>query len=348
MRQLDQVFLLTAYEPGRQHEEIGTDRFQGGETPFVGKTQTLEPMDDVGRKQNELKKGDVGCPIAGRNLCQGVIVNQFADMLLDIGPNRIEQINAPSAGFQICDEDMIGVFLVLDQFELFGLYGIVWDRTAHDHEAVFLFPLVGLPPKLAHLPAILELGELAGLCLDLDWFVFLGHDHVPASFSLEEFDHTSAVESRIHAEPNARFRDGRGDLGQTDVQEMENAGRGTRISWPQRSVPEFLESSLEAEQRMIRPPSGFLRVVPDKRSLVFAVDHKNGRVDVEDKTGAMAWKREQMIPQAVVQSNDLTDRVVRQSLEETAQSRLIGKTLKSQHGKESSIVMEDVGLVDAA
>jgi hypothetical protein len=50
-------------------------------------------------------------------------------------------------------------------------------------------------------------------------------------------------------------------------------------------VPEVLGDSVEAEQRMIGRSSLFVGIVADMSHLPFAIEGKNGRVQIEDYLG---------------------------------------------------------------
>src|SRR3989338_11586583 len=75
---------------------------------------------------------------------------------------------------------MVSVLDVLEQGQLPCFYGVLWDRSAYNHITMPPFPLVGLVPKLAHFPAILEPGEPATLGLDGDGIALsgFGYDHI--------------------------------------------------------------------------------------------------------------------------------------------------------------------------
>jgi len=51
VRKLDDVFLVFAHQPGWQHKEIGTNRFQRGGEVLGWQTESFEPMNDVGSEK---------------------------------------------------------------------------------------------------------------------------------------------------------------------------------------------------------------------------------------------------------------------------------------------------------
>ena len=72
-------------EFGRQHKEVRANGIQRGVEVFLGQTEPLEPMHQVVGKQQDLKERYIGDPIVGGDFPQRVIVEQFADILLDRG-----------------------------------------------------------------------------------------------------------------------------------------------------------------------------------------------------------------------------------------------------------------------
>ena len=104
----DQYLLMTAIgQLGRQNQEVGTNRIQGGGEIFFGQTKSLEPVNNIGREQKQLEEGDVGTPGMGRDFGQGIIVKELAIVFLDGGSGIVKQIDAPGRDFEIGDEDMI-------------------------------------------------------------------------------------------------------------------------------------------------------------------------------------------------------------------------------------------------
>jgi hypothetical protein len=55
-------------------------------------------MYDIEREEKHLKESNVGHPIVGGNLAQGVIVEKFPDILFDGGSFGIESPDPPGMG----------------------------------------------------------------------------------------------------------------------------------------------------------------------------------------------------------------------------------------------------------
>ena len=57
------------------------------------------------------------------------------------------------------------------------------------------------------------------------------------------------------------------------------------ISGAKFPVPEVLGDPVEAEQRMVRGSAMFLGIVSDMSHLLFAIEGKDGRIQIEDYPG---------------------------------------------------------------
>jgi hypothetical protein len=55
-------------------------------------------VNDVERQEEHLKEGNVGHPIVGGNLAQGIIVEKFPDILFDGSSLGIESPDSPRMG----------------------------------------------------------------------------------------------------------------------------------------------------------------------------------------------------------------------------------------------------------
>lgn len=347
VRKLDDILFLCAHQLGWQDQEIGADGVERGEAPIVGQTQSLEPMDDVGGEENHLKERYVGRPVSRWDFGKRVIVDQLPDMFFDVGSNRIETINPPRIGFEVGDEDVIKVLLVLEQSQLLGFFWVLGDRAPHYYKTVLPCRIVSdFLPELSSLPAIGQFLKLAASGPVFDIGVFLRYDDVFAVLAVEKFHGPLAIKPRVHPEADARSRNVCGCFGQTYFEKRNDPSAGGRVAWPQRTMPEFLERGLETQQRMIRTSAVLFGIVSHPSAFVFAVDDKDCRVDVENQTVAHSGQGKHISPQTVVKSDQLADGFGWKSFEESPQTGLIGKVFESQHFQESSVVLQDVGLVD--
>lgn len=349
VRKFDNVLLVLAYQPGRQNQEVGANSVQSGREVLRRQTESFEPMNDIGGKQQDLKESNVGCPRIGRYFAQGIIVEEFADVFLYRGSWIVKQIDPPRADFEVGDKEVVDILFVLEQSQLLGFCRVFWSGTAQYHKAMELAPfVVDFLPELAHLPAVLKSLKFAAPSPLLEVRELLGHHHIAAPAVVEKSNHAAAVKARIHPKTDATSGNRLGYLGQADFQEGHSSCRSHGISRSQRTVPELLEVSLEAEQGMVGTSASFFGVVANSCSLGSAIDDNNDRVQVEDQSASCVGKAEQVGPQAVVQPGQLADRFDRQALQESPQGRLIGKTPEPQHLQKGPVVLQDLGLVDSA
>jgi hypothetical protein len=306
-------------------------------------------MHDVGCEKHQLEEGNICSPSIGGDLAQGVIVDELPNVFLDGRPQAVETIHAPRAQREIGHQDVIGVLAILEQCKLGRVLGIVGNRTAHHDEAVAVLHLVmNLLAELGDLPTVAERLEVAspGTCLDVA--ILPGHHHVTAPRSIQESNNTAAVEARVHAKAHARAGDGRRGLGQTDFEEGYGTGRGASVAWAQAAMPELLESSFEAKQGMVGPAAWLLGVVSHASAFGPTVDNKDRGIQIEDQGVARMGQGEQIGAQAVVKTYQLSNVFGRKALQEPAQGALVGESLQPEHFQKSAVVLQDVGLVDAA
>ena len=71
-------------------------------------------MNDVCSKKEDLEESDVGGPGVCRDLAQGIVVEEFPDILLHRGSGLVEQIRPPRADFEVGDKDVVDVLFVLE------------------------------------------------------------------------------------------------------------------------------------------------------------------------------------------------------------------------------------------
>jgi hypothetical protein len=335
-------------EMSRQNQEVGTDGIQGRVEIFLGEAGSFEPMNKIGGEQQKLKEGDVGCPTRRGNLAQRVIVEELADVFFDGRPRIVEKIHAPRTDFQVGDENMIDMPLVFEKGQLPCFGGVFGDGTPHHHKPVASLPfLVNFVPELSDLPSIHELLEPTTAGSALDGGVFFGDHDVSAPCSVEETDDPLPIEPRIHPEPNAGSGDGVRHFGEAYLDKGDGSRRCDGVARTQRAMPEFLEMSLETQQGMVGTPTGLLGVVSNSGSFGFAIDHNNDRIQVEHQGSASLGQSKQVSPQAVVKTDQLSNRFGMQAFEKPTQGGLVRETFESQHFEESSIVLQDVRLVDA-
>jgi len=332
----------------RQDQEVRANRIQSSHPVIFGQAQPFEPMDNVGGKQEQLKEGHIGFPGFAGYFAQGVIVKEFAVVLFYRCPGIVKQINSPGRHLEVGHENMINVFGIFEQSQLFGFLGVFRDRTPDYDKPMragpFLMDIFGEFPRF---PAIVESLESTPPRSGFDSGIFFGYDDIPASHIVEESDYPLTVESRIHPEANPASGYVLRRFGQANLQEDHCSGGRGSIARAQSSVPEFLTMSFETKERMIRAPSRLSGIVADSSPLLSAIDGNYHGIQIEDQTVAFAGQSPEMRPEAVVQPGQLANRLWTQPFQEPPQSRLIRETAQSQNLQEEAVVLQDFGLVDA-
>ena len=305
-------------------------------------------MDNIVSQQQHLKESHIGDPVLGGDLAQGIIVEEFSDILLDGSPFGVKLPDPPGMGFQIGDQNMIGIFPIFEEGELPGFDGIFGDGAPHHDKAMGVSPSMRLVWELAYFPSIAKLYKSAFSGPGLDRGIFSGHNRIATVDRIEKCDHSPAKETRIGPEADSGSGNGLGDFGQTDLQKRYGSGAAGRISGTQAAVPEFLEMGLETQKRMIRPSSPFLGVVTHFGELGLSVNRQHHGIQIEDQCGSGFGQGKQSGAELIVQGNELADRLGREPFEKSPQGRLIGKPGKSQQGEKGAIVLQYLGLVDTA
>ncbi|MDD2710921.1 MAG: hypothetical protein PHV34_23335 [Verrucomicrobiae bacterium] len=347
-RQFHDILPVRSNKSGWQIEEIGSDRVDRDCMIFAGKADSFEPMNNIRGEKQQLKVSHVGGPTFGGDFTQRIIIDEFPVIFLGGCPSIVEEIGTPRAGFQIGHKYVISVFSILEEGQLLGFLGVFRNGPPNHNKAMCLFPFLGLIAELAKLPPTAHDMEL-GLHHDFSHgTMFLGHDDITAAPLVEEFDHVSAVETGIHAKPNATAPHLLRRFGQAHLQEGNNPGGTACIAGPQSSVPEFLQVGLETEQGMIRTSPRFFGVVSDGCFLGLSVNNNDHRVDIESQAVPFLWSGEQITSQTVVEPNQLSNLVGCQTFEKTTERRLIRKTFQPQHFQESTIVLQNFGFVDSS
>lgn len=152
-------------------------------------------MDDIVGKEQNLEKCYIGHPILGRNLSQGILVEEFPNILLDGGSLGVEPPDPPWMSLQIGDQHMISIFPIFEEGQLLGFDGIFGDRTSHYDESMGLFPTVRLILKRSHFPSIAKFFEPTRSGSNFDSSIFLGNDRIATAFLVEPFDPLLVEES---------------------------------------------------------------------------------------------------------------------------------------------------------
>lgn len=189
-------------------------------------------------------------------------------------------------GFQIGDQDMIGIFPILEQRELPRLDGVLGYGAFHDHKTMLRLPSKRLISKFSCLPSVPQLFETAASGLGFDGGIFPGHDRIAASGRIEKLHDSPAKESRVRPNPDAGSANVLGSLGQTTFEKRHGPRAGRCVPRSQTPMPEFLEMGLEAQERMIGTSASFLGIVAYPCKLGLPMEGKNHGIQIEDQAGS--------------------------------------------------------------
>jgi len=209
-------------------------------------------MDNVCCKQDHLKECNIGGPIDRWYLAQWIIVHKFSDILFYCSTRAVEKVNPPRTDRKVCYENMICILLMFEQGQLPIFFLIGWNRSPDYDKAMFHFVLiVNLRLKFCGFPSVAQAIKSARASRFLNWSVFLRYNYISTSYGIEISDDSARIESRIHSKSDSRFGDSRGNLVQTNLDEWNSSRHCDSISRSKTSVPELLETRLEAQQWMI-------------------------------------------------------------------------------------------------
>lgn len=216
------VLMSTIAQFGRKNQKIRANRIQSSYMVIFGQTQSFEPVDYIGRKQKQLKKRHIGFPGIAGDFAQRVIVKEFAVVLFDSGSGVVKQIHPPGRHLEIGYENMVNVSGILEQSQLFCFLRVFRNRTPDYNKSVRAVPfLMNILEEFPCFPAVAKPLESTTLRFGFDGGIFLGHDDIPATYSVEESDYSLSVKPRIHPKTNTASGNIRRSLVQAYLQELE-------------------------------------------------------------------------------------------------------------------------------
>ena len=152
VRQKQHVLASSVDEFGWQYQEVGPNRIQSGVEILFGQTEPLEPMHQIVSEEQDLKEGDIGYPVLGGDLAQGIVVEQFADVFLDGGALGVKRPDPPRMGLQVGDQDVVSILAIFEKGQLLGLHRVLGNRPTHHDEPMRALPVQRLVAKLSHFP----------------------------------------------------------------------------------------------------------------------------------------------------------------------------------------------------
>src|SRR4029077_18368669 len=82
------------------------------------------------------------------------------------------------------------------------------------------------------------------------------------------------------------------------------------------------------------------------RTLLFAIDRNDDRVQVEQETAGWLWNNKQLSTQTIMKADQLPNGCWRKSLEEATKRGLIGEAVQTEQIEEGPVVLENFSFVD--
>ena len=316
---------------------------QRGRVQLGGKTQPLEPVDDVVGEQEEVEVGFVGEEVSGRDAAQGVVAFELADQEFD---SRAVVVQAPQLQRlqrQVGDEDLIVVAAHLEQGQLRArLLGL---RPADDDEAI--------RPRSAH-GTVVEFGGFhAGthpLVVQLAQPTFDGssqprHDDKAPPLGVDPLHQLAIEKSFVGADNHTAYANR--NLGAAGREHLAHPARGVDIAGPQLAVPEVAALAFEAQQRVIRPRAVSFRAVPNAGFLLLPVDDQNCRIEIEDQPRRDLPMSGHPLQQAIVHPSHSRQRGRRRAQQKTPQRGRIGIRRQTSQILEDPILAQQAGGLEA-
>jgi len=305
-------------------------------------------MNDIVGKQKHLKERHIGDPVLCWDFAQGVVVQQFPDILLDSGSFGIEAPDPPWMRFQIGDHDVVGISSVFEEGQLLSFYRIFGDRPSHDDKPMRMFPLERFVLKLSYLEAVPKLSESTLPSTRLDSRVLPRNDRIATTAVVEKLDDSLAEKTGVATNADTRTGNLFGNFFQTELQKRDYSSTGTSVSGSQRPVPKLLQMRLEAKEGMIGSPAVLLGIVANSRKLQFAVYGENHGIEIEGQSSSGFRQRKQTGAQLIVQRDKTANGLCGKPLQKATQCGLVWKAGKTQQGAKGTVVLQDFGLVDAS
>lgn len=241
--------------------------------------------------------GFVGKEVAGWDVAHCVIPFELFDEQFDPGAIVVEPPEIERAQGKICDQNLIVVPAKFEERQLIGRF-LGLEPSDHD-EAVETGPMDRLIAKLGNLDAATGAAVPQMRQLAFDGCRQPGHDHETGPPPFEPLDQRVVVKPFVRADNHQS--DTSRDLRKTRREQRARARRGMDIARPQFAVPEVLALALEAQQGMIGPPPTLEGIVANAGPLLFAIDHQDRGIDIEDQPRGAPRLTQHAAEQAIVQ-----------------------------------------------
>ncbi len=315
--------------------------------PLFGQTKAFEPIGQVVTEEDEVEMYLICQEAAGWNIAQRESFFEFSDIQLASGSGFVKTPYCFWFQYEIGNNGMVKIVFEFPERELVFFFFALGFGTTNHNEAMRLLPIVWLVSKGRCLPTVfLESMITKALNLLLDRFGHFGYDYVTNLFLLERFEELVVEESRVgsYADTVEVF----GNLLLADRPKCPSSSCRVSISWAQNPTPSIPAVSLETNQGMITGPSGFFGIVSYLGLFDFpAENRKNCRIQIEDETRAWFGKGKHLFAQEVVDTHDSFQFFRGNTFQEFPQGGRLGKIFQTQKAFETTVVLKNLGVVDA-
>src|SRR2546423_6371973 len=210
-----------------------------------------------------------------------------------------------------------------------------------------LVPLLRLVLKVGHGPAKMHGLETSPMGHRQEVLHLRGHDDIAAARLVQITDELAREVTRVAQKSNPRASNVRGNLLQAMLHKMSCAGVAGGVTGTQRTMPELLTMSFKTENGMIGGTPLLPGIVTFAGALLFAIKRQHNRIQMKLQLAARCRRSKQFAAQPIMQAHHLSNRRRGHAFEKTAKSALIGKTLQSDQRKKQSVVLQNLGFIDA-
>lgn len=289
-----------------------------------------------------MEVGFVGEEVPGGDAAQRIVALELFDDQFDPSAVVVKAPEVEGLQRQVGHQDLVMIAAELEERKLLG--GFFGLRAADHHETIGMFPASRLIAELGDLDPAARTGIAQRRQFPFDWGGQARHNDEPGPPCLQPLDERM-VEKPFVGTDNHRPHTWR-DLREARAEQVDDPAGRVRVARAQLAIPEVFALPLEAQQRMIRRPPMFDRIVADLRSLLLAVEDQHCRVDIENQPRRAFWLYRHERQKSIVQAAQLRQRARGGPQQKTAQGGGIGISLQAGQVLEDTIVPEQLSSLD--
>ena len=334
---------MSAAELRWHQQDFVTQGLQRRGLELGRQAEPLEPVHQVVGQQQQVKVGLVGQVVASGDVTQGVVAFELLDDQFDSGPVVVEAPEVEWLQGQIGDENLVMIVPELKQSQLFA--GIFRLRSSDHHETRRMCPAVGLIAKRGRLDAPAETAIAQAAQPTLNGRSQSSHDDVASPLLLHPVGELVIEKPFVGAQNHALalLR----DFAEAGLHTLQRAAWRAHIPGPQLAMPEVAGPRFETQKRVVRAAAGLARVVPDAGTLLFAVEHQNRRVQIENQTRRCPRASQHAAQEPVVQLAQLRQGDRSYPQQKAAHRGGIGIGLQPSQKLEDTVLLQQLGRLDS-